>query len=238
MGTWWPCSPRWVVAEMEARYQRNIPALTPEEFALLRTKTVAVVGCGGLGGYLIEHLARLGIGTIRAVDGDVFEESNLNRQLLSDVTVLGKSKAQAAKNRMALVNPDVTIEVFEQYLDEHNAPMILASCDAVLGALDNIHTRRILEQTCETFGIPYIYGAIHGWVAQAAIDLPGQRLIEKLYPQGAVLKDKSTLSFTPGLCAAMQTALCVKLLTGRPVETGTVYYMDLLDQEWMTIPLA
>lgn len=57
---------------MEARYLRNIPALSERECAMLRTKKVCVVGCGGLGGNLIEHLARLGIGAIRAVDGDVF----------------------------------------------------------------------------------------------------------------------------------------------------------------------
>ena len=87
-------------------------------------------------------------------------------------------------------------------------------------------------------GIPYIYGAIHGWVAQVAIDMPGQKLIQKMYPEGATFKDKSSLSFTPGLCASMQTALCVKLLVGRPVETGTIFYFDLLNQEFETIPMV
>ena len=223
---------------MEARYERNIPSLTEAESAILRKKKVAVIGCGGLGGYIIEQLARLGVGTIRVVDGDVFEESNLNRQLLSDVTVLGVSKAQTAKNRIKLVNPDVRVEALHLYMDEINAINIIAGCDAVIGALDNIYTRRTLEKSCEQLGIPYIYGAIHGWVAQAAIDLPGQRLIEKMYPEGAAFKDKSTLSFTPGLCASMQTSLCIRLLVGRPVDTGVVYYFDLLDPECMTIPMV
>ena len=64
---------------MDARYSRNIPALSEEECALLRGKSVAVIGCGGLGGHLIELLARIGVGHIRAVDGDQFEASNLNR---------------------------------------------------------------------------------------------------------------------------------------------------------------
>ena len=223
---------------MEARYERNIPSLTEAEAALLRTKKVAVIGCGGLGGYIIEHLARLGIGSLRVIDGDVFEESNLNRQLLSDVTVLGQSKARTAKARVQKINPDVYVEALHLYMDEINAPNVVAGCDVVIGALDNIHSRRMLEKSCEALGIPYIYGAINGWVAQAAIDLPGQRLIEKLYPDGVVFQGKSTLSFTPGLCAALQTSLCVKLLVGRPVETGTVYYFDLLDQEFLSIPLA
>ena len=223
---------------MQARYERNIPSLTEAESDLLRTKKVAVIGCGGLGGYIIEQLARLGIGTIRIVDGDVFEESNLNRQLFSDVTVLGKPKTEVSQARIAAVNPDVQVEVLHSFLDEYNAADFLRGCDVVVGALDNIYTRRVLEQNCQELGIPYVYGAIHGWIAQAAIDMPGQRLIEKMYPQGATFKDKSSLSFTPGLCASMQTALCVKLLVGRPVETGTIYYFDLLNQEFETIPMV
>ena len=223
---------------MLARYERNIPSLSLEESRLLRTKTVAVIGCGGLGGYIIEQLARLGIGTIRIVDGDVFEESNLNRQLFSDVTVLGRPKTEVSQARIAAVNPEIRVEALYGYLNEGNAADFLRGCDAVVGALDNIYTRRVLERNCEALGIPYIYGAIHGWVAQAAIDMPGQRLIEKMYPQGAAFKDKSSLSFTPGLCASMQTALCVKYLVGRQVQTGTVFYFDLLEQEFETIPMA
>ena len=223
---------------MLPRYERNIPSLTMEESDLLRTKTVAVIGCGGLGGYIIEQLARLGIGMIRIVDGDVFEESNLNRQLFSDVNVLGKPKTDVSRARIAAVNPEVLVQSLYGYLGEDNAEAFLDGCDAVVGALDNIYTRRILEKTCEKLGIPYIYGAIHGWVAQVAVDMPGQRLIEKMYPQGAAFKDKSSLSFTPGFCASMQTALCVKLLVGREVQTGTIFYFDLLEQEFETIPMV
>ena len=80
----------------ENRYERNIGTLTPEENEKLQTFRVCAVGCGGLGGYVIEELARLGIGHITAVDGDVFQDSNLNRQLFSTEEVLGKSKAETA----------------------------------------------------------------------------------------------------------------------------------------------
>ena len=68
--------------------------------------------------------------------------------------------------------------------------------------------------------------------------MPGDGLIRKLFPEEIRIRDKSVLSFTPALCASMQTALCVKLLTGRPVETGIVYYSDLLNQEFETIPIV
>lgn len=222
---------------MEKRYIRNIPALSDEECSLLRTKKICVVGCGGLGGYIIEQLARIGIGEIRCVDGDHFEATNLNRQIFSEESLLGESKAQTAAKRVHAINSDVTVRPFCTYLDENNAAGIIRGCDAVLGGLDNIPTRKTLARACAQEGIPYVYGAISGWVAQAGISLPGDGLIDRLYPKDTALTDKSVLSFTPALCASMQAALCVKLLTGRTVESGVLYYFDLLDQEFERIPM-
>lgn len=222
---------------MQERYSRNVPALSQAECALLRTKKVCVVGCGGLGGNLIEQLARIGVGAIRAIDGDVFEPSNLNRQLLCTVDLLGTAKAEAAAERIRRVNPDVEAESVHAFLDEQNAQALIQGCDVVLDALDNIDSRRILASACEKQNIPYVYGAISGWVAQAAVILPGDGMIGKLYPQGAAIRNKSVLAFAPALCASMQVALCTKLLTGRETEPGTLYYFDLEDMEFEIIPL-
>lgn len=223
---------------MNPRYERNIPALSEEECGILQGKRVLVVGCGGLGGHLIDMLARIGVGSLRVVDGDVFEPSNLNRQLLSEVPLLGVSKAKAAAAKVSRVNPEISVEAVDSFLTEKNVKETLLFCDAVLDGLDNIESRRILAKECERAGIPYIYGAVSGWVAQAAISMPGDHLVETLYPEGSALKNKSVLSFTPALCASMQVALCVKLLTGRQVETGKLYYCDLLNQEFESIPIA
>lgn len=223
---------------MKARYERNVPALTEAECEALRRKRVLVVGCGGLGGHLIEMLARIGIGALRVVDGDVFELSNLNRQLLSEVPTLGLSKAKAAAARINRVNPEVEVEAVAENMTEINVHELLQGCDAVLDGLDNIESRRVLASACTRAGIPYIYGAVNGWVAQAAISMPGDHLVDILYPKDVVIKNKSVLSFTPALCASVQVSLCVKLLVGRAVETGTVCYFDLLNQEFETIPMA
>lgn len=220
---------------MEERYIRNLGALTEKECALLRTKTVFVAGCGGLGGYLIEMLLRLGVGTIRAADGDAFEASNLNRQLLSSPQALGTPKAKAAAARAALVNPDVRFEAIGEFVTEENAAELIRGCDAVLDALDNIGARRILARACAKENIPLIHGAICGWSAQAAVVMPGEDLIDKIYPEGAKLGSKTSLSFTPPFCAAMQVALCTRLLAGRPLETGRLYMVDLLDMEWESL---
>ena len=223
---------------MDARYIRNIPALTEEECLALQNKRALVVGCGGLGGHIIDMLARIGVGSLRVVDGDVFEPSNLNRQLLSEVPLLGIKKAKAASDHIARVNPQIYVEAVEEFLTESNVWDLITGCDAVLDALDNISTRKLLAEACAKAGIPYVYGAISGWVAQAAISMPGDGLIEMLFPEEIEIQDKSVLSFTPALCAAMQTSLCVKLLTGRPVAAGTIYYFDLLNQEFETIPMV
>jgi len=223
---------------MDGRYARNIPALTKSECEALRQKRILVVGCGGLGGHILDQLARIGVGFLRVVDGDVFEASNLNRQLLSSVPLLGSSKARAAADHIARVNPDITVDAVETFLTNNNVSELLDGCDIVMDALDNIPSRRILSAACEKANIPYIYGAIQGWVAQAAISLPGDRLIDTLYPEEIEIRDKSVLSFTPALCASMQVALGIKLLLGRNVETGTVYYFDLLNQEFETIPMV
>ena len=223
---------------MDARYARNIPALTEAECQMLRQKRILVAGCGGLGGHIIDQLSRIGVGHLRVVDGDVFEDSNLNRQLLSSVPLLGVSKSQAAAEHIARVNPDITVDMAETFLTEGNVKTLIADCDAVIDALDNIASRKILASACSEAGIPYIYGAISGWVSQAAVSMPGDNLVQKLYPEGTVLRDKSVLSFTPALCASLQVSLCVKLLTGRPVENGKIYYFDLLNQEFETIPMG
>ncbi len=222
---------------MEKRYLRNIPALSEAECALLRTKRVLIVGCGGLGGHLLDQMLRMGVGAIRVCDGDVFDETNLNRQLLCRVDRLGQSKAKAALEHAALVNPQAALEVYDGPMNEDNVLDLVQGCDAVLDGLDNVASRRILAKACARQSIPYFYGAIDGWIAQAAVILPGDRLLEKLYPTEEAPKAPSALAFTPALCAAVQASLCTRLLTGQPIEHGILYHFDLLHMDLDTIAI-
>lgn len=90
------------------RYLRN-GIFSSQDMSKLKDKKVCIVGAGGLGGYILEMLARVGIGSITIIDGDVFDETNLNRQILSTSESLGKSKVQIAKERMDQVNPHVSV---------------------------------------------------------------------------------------------------------------------------------
>lgn len=216
---------------MEERYVRNLGALTENECSELKSKKILVAGCGGLGGYIIDMLLRLGVGEIVAADGDVFEASNLNRQLLSTPELLGRSKAEAAGYYAKRINPEVAFHPVNAFIDKENVSELLCGCDAVMDALDSIAARKLLAKACADRGIPFIHGAVCGWTAHAGVSMPGDGLIDMLYPDEARCEDRSTLVFTPALCAAVQTALCVKLLCGREVETGKLYHADLLSMD-------
>ncbi|MEE1199803.1 MAG: HesA/MoeB/ThiF family protein [Christensenellales bacterium] len=223
---------------MLERYQRCIPALSESELSVLRGKSVLVAGCGGLGGYIIEYLARLGVGRITVIDGDSFEPTNLNRQMLCESALMGVSKALTARERILRVNPDIEVEAIHAFLNQDNADSLIQPCDVVLDALDNVSARRILISTCMKKGIPCVYGAIRGWVAQAALLLPGETLMDWLFNGPDQIADRSVLSFTPALCASMQVSLCIRHLCEKPVESGKIFFFDLQTMEFETIPLS
>ena len=214
------------------RYLRNHDAISETEQAILARKRVLVVGCGGLGGYVIECLARIGVGYLRVVDGDVFDETNLNRQLLSSSMNLGRPKTLAAQQRVMAVNPLVEVEAFQTLLTDENAVPLLDGCDVAVDALDNIPSRLVLQQAARSAGIPLVHGAVAGWIGQVCVVQPGQDLLNSLYPASTDTQgeeqETGTLSFTAALTASWQAAETVKLLLGKPGLHGEILEIDLL----------
>ena len=223
---------------MDERYSRNLGALTQNEIALLRTKSVCVIGCGGLGGYVVELLARLGIGSMTVVDGDSFAFSNLNRQLYSTEALIGGSKVLAAFDRVHEINSEVSVFTVPTYITEKNADIILNGHDIVIDALDNISSRRILAESCGRLGLTLVHGAISGWCAQVAVIPPSSGAFDRIYPADIPDKKPSSLSFTPALTASLQTAEAAKVLLGREVSLQSrLLIIDLLTQEYNIITL-
>ena len=200
---------------MSDRYERNIGALTKEEQALLETKRAAIVGCGGLGCYSAEFLARLGVGHLTLFDGDVFARSNLNRQLYSLETNLGKNKALEAEKRLLQIRADLSVEAIDTFLDDQNAGEFLKGHDVIIDALDNIKARLLIEKTADSLGIPLVHGAVEGWNAQVSVIFPGDFTLSMLYPEAHEIEKPSVLSFTPALCASLQAAEAVKVLLNK-----------------------
>lgn len=224
---------------MNIRYSRNFPALSQEDMDKLTDSRVLVAGCGGLGGYVIEYLARMGIGSLTVVDGDVFTESNLNRQLLCTAEDLGMSKALAAAERVRLIDPSISVTPVCEYLTEANAPALLADADLVIDCLDSIESRLMLEGAAADAGLYIVHGAISGWDLQAMLVPPGSGLLSSIYADTPEDDTKTSLSFTPAACASLQVSLAVRYLCGLGVpEDGTLYVGSLVDLNFHTIDLS
>lgn len=165
-----------------------------------------VVGCGGLGCYIVEGLLRLGVKKITVCDPDVFDESNLNRQLYSSPSNIGKLKVLAAKERAEELGYKGRFAAYPAVFDAS----MLNGADVVIDALDNIKTRLELEDLCSEKGIPLVHGAVEGCVYQVGVSMPGSRLLHRIYEGAREPENKSTNVFTVQACAAHQLALAVR----------------------------
>ena len=221
---------------LPARYQRNQEMIsTWQQLALFKSK-VAVIGCGGLGGYIIEELARLGVGNIVAVDPDVFEEHNLNRQLFCTLDRLGEKKVTAAAQRVKEINPAVSIQQIAEAFDNENGPALLKGVDVAADALDSIPARLNLSRTCKAAGIPLVHGAIAGWYGQVVTQYPGEDILEQIYFRHEEKKGIETRlgnpSFTPALIASLEVAEITKiLLQAGELLRGRYLNIDLYNLE-------
>lgn len=220
------------------RYQKNKQTITDDEQQKLALSRVCLVGLGGLGGYVLEMLVRVGVGNIRAIDGDCFDETNLNRQLLSEEQNLGLPKAQAAAARAKRINSEVNIDVVSERVTAENAESLLRGYDIIIDACDSVGTRLLLQNIAEKLGVPLVFGAIAGWYAQISIIFPGDRTIEKIYPTGECKNTLGNPSFTPAAAAAAQVSQTIKFLLNKgKLLRNELLLIDLFDNEFEVIDL-
>lgn len=221
---------------LPARYQRNRNTFSIEQQCKLFHSCVAVIGCGGLGGHIIESLARLGVGKIVAVDPDIFEEHNLNRQNLSSIDFLGWSKVALAATRIADINPATTLMPIKARFTAENGNELLQNADLAADALDSVTSRLELAEICAERKIPLVHGAIAGWFGQALTQYPGEKALQRLYENlsqsiGAEQK-LGNPAFTPAVIAGIQVAEICKVLLGTgQTRSGTMISINLQDME-------
>lgn len=148
------------------RYLRNRDILSASEQLQLAKSSAAVIGSGGLGGTVILLLARIGIGSLTVVDGDVFDETNLNRQALSEISNLGSPKVEEAGKKVADINPAVKMTIHRTAIEASNIESILSGVQVVVDALDNIPDRLMLCKTSQKLNLPLVHGALAGFDGQ------------------------------------------------------------------------
>ncbi|RZD43885.1 MAG: 4-methyl-5(B-hydroxyethyl)-thiazole monophosphate biosynthesis protein, partial [Thaumarchaeota archaeon] len=138
----------------------------------LKNSRICVVGVGGLGNPITSRLAAMGIGTLRIVDRDVIELSNLHRQTMFSEADVGKVKVEVAAKKLSEKNPDCTIEALSVSINEYTALEVIQDYDVVIDALDSVDARYALNKACVKLNIPFITGAAVGVTGQAFTILP------------------------------------------------------------------
>ena len=186
--------------------------------------TVLVVGCGALGTAILDQLVRAGVGTVRLVDRDFVEASNLQRQSLFDEAdaVACTPKAIAAATRLARINSAVKLQPEVVDVTARTITRLVAGVDVVLDGTDNFRTRHLINEACVRSGIPWIYGACVGAYGLSLAIRPGVSpclacLQDQLPGPGETPTCDTVGVVTPIVqqVAAWQVADALRILTGR-----------------------
>ncbi|MFN2358974.1 MAG: ThiF family adenylyltransferase [Desulfotignum sp.] len=227
------------------RYARNFDTLTRTEQDRLASAKVSVLGLGGLGGGVCEMLARTGVGHLTLIDGDVFEASNLNRQLLCTEALVGTSKAEAAEDRIHAVNSQVTVTPKASYADKTNLYDMIKESELVVDCLDSIHARFMLQDAAKKAQMPVVAGAIAGVSGQVTVFFPEDKGYELIYgtrdqlPAKGIETKTGNISYCALLVAAIQASESIKVLLGRgDILRNKLLIMELWSNTFEVMDLA
>jgi molybdopterin/thiamine biosynthesis adenylyltransferase len=225
------------------RYLRSLGTVGWEGQIKLLRSTVAVVGLGGLGGNVVEGLARMGVGRLIIVDGDVFLDHNLNRQILCSEGDLGLLKTEVTRARVAQINAAVEVIAYPEEATAESLPRLLEGAEVVVDALDRLPSRLMLQEAAKRMDIPMVHGAIAGYVGQVMTIFPGDGGLRALYGGGSVPQQGIEVQLgcpaaTPMMVAAWQAQEVLKILLGRgqllrhkmlfmDAESGTVEVLEI-----------
>jgi molybdopterin-synthase adenylyltransferase len=219
-------------------YLRNYPSMDMEQHIRLTDARVLLVGLGGLGGYVLEILARAGTGSFILADGDIFEESNLNRQLLGTVDTLEKSKVKAARSRLAKINPFCRCIATAGFLCRKDLPQILENADLVIDALGGIEFRSTLLQETSRAGLPLVTGFVAGTTGLACTVYPGGKSPSAFWQgkiQDGAEDSLGNMATIVSLIAALQANEALGILTGK--KSGLADKVFLADLQTLTFDL-
>lgn len=211
--------------EFMNRYSRQIrfAPLGPQGQKKLQESSAAIVGCGALGSTIAEILSRAGIGKLILIDRDLLEESNLQRQFLYDMENVreGLPKVEAAKRRIAEINPEVHVQAENTSLTEQNAESLLGSVNVILDGTDNFSARYLINDFAVRSGIPWIYGAAVGSYGLTMTILPRESAcLRCVFPDPPAEKDSpncetaGVLGSITATIGAIEASEAMQILSG------------------------
>ncbi len=176
---------------------------------------VCIAGVGGLGSPVALYLTAAGVGTLRLVDHDVVELSNLNRQVLYTESDVGRAKVNCAEERLRALNPEVRIEAIQERITKENISDLVGASDVIVDGMDHFPARFLLNEAAVQKKIPFVHGAIWGMGGQVTVIVPGKTpCLACLFPETPPRKHSPVLGTAPGVIGCIQATEVLKLLTG------------------------
>lgn len=208
-------------ADKTQRYRRHIllDEIGIEGQERIAASNVLIVGAGGLGSPVITYLAAAGVGHIGVVDGDIVELSNLQRQVVFSTFDLGRKKAVAAGERIKEINPDVRVEVYDEFLSLENAGDLIGQYDFVCEGSDNYATKLLVNDTCVKKGKPFTIGSLSRFEGQVMTHTDGSACWRCLYGAAPEQSEKEpvelgVLGSVPGIIGAVEATEAIKFIVG------------------------
>jgi molybdopterin/thiamine biosynthesis adenylyltransferase/rhodanese-related sulfurtransferase len=236
-----------IVRQDLRRYSRHL--LIPEvglrgQEALARAR-VLVVGAGGLGAPVLQYLAAAGVGRLGVMDDDTVDITNLQRQVVYATSDVGRSKVEAAAERIARLNPEVAVDPIPVRFETGNARELVRLYDVVVDATDTFEARYLINDACRLEGRPDVYGSIFRFDGQLSVFAPGGPCYRCLFPEpppaGSVptCAEGGVLGVLAGLVGTWQAAEVLKLILGigEPLA-GRLLLVDSLGARVREIALA
>jgi molybdopterin/thiamine biosynthesis adenylyltransferase len=209
-------------SELE-RYHRQIILPDFGEAAQLKLKQarILIIGAGGLASPILKYLCSTGIGCIGLMDGDIVEESNLQRQIMYDHSDKGKSKVEVSAQKLKEQNPNIRIDQFNYRLTNDNAPELFEKYDLIIDASDNFETRYTICNAAQKGKKPWIYASVFEYGGQVSVfNYKSQTQYTDLYPEApeqVPLSDRKSIGVlppVPGLIGMLQATEAIKIITG------------------------
>src|ERR1700726_716889 len=229
------------------RYSRHLimPEVGMEGQLKLAKAKVLMIGAGGLGAPLGLYLASAGVGRLGIVDFDVVDFTNLQRQITFSTSDVGRPKIEAAKERLAAMNPGIRIDTYETRLTSSNALDLFRDYDIVVDGTDNFPTRYLVNDACVLLGKPNVYGSIFRFEGQATgFGYPLGPCYRCLFPEppppGLVpsCAEGGVLGVLPGIVGAIQAAETLKLIIGKGQSlVGRLLLFDALAMRFRELKL-
>jgi len=221
------------------RYDRQmrIPGWGEGGQRKLGSRTLIVAGAGGLGSITSMLLCSAGLGHLRIVDGDVVEQSNLNRQLLHWPVDIGRPKVESGEEKLGDMNPGIEVESLNCRIVEDNVDSILRGADGIIDALDDFETRYLLNRAALERGIPFFHGSVYGLEGRATTVIPGitpcLRCIYESGPEPGIIPVAGPV---PSVIGSIQALEAIKYLLGLGTNLqGRLLVFDGEDMEFSEI---